>query len=187
MIFSMKRKRLFLLFILVVFLFFMINKQISLFYPIEYKEQIRRYATTYHVDPFLVASIIKVETNFKTNQTSSKGALGIMQLMPTTAFWISHKLNIKEIGLNKIQNNVDTNIQLGTWYIHHLFHVFKGNPIAVTAAYNAGPNQVKKWMKEGIWDGKEQSIKHIPFGQTRHYVKRVCYYYSKYKNIYKIL
>lgn len=59
----------------------------SWFYPIHYKAEIRQHSQTYEMDPFLVASIIRVETNYKTGRESKKGALGLMQLMPDTAKW----------------------------------------------------------------------------------------------------
>jgi soluble lytic murein transglycosylase len=79
------------------------------------------------------------------------------------------------------------NIRMGSWYLAALTREFKGNKIAVMAAYNAGPGNVHKWLDSGVWDGKRQTINKIPYGETRHYVQRVSWYYDKYKQIYKDL
>lgn len=63
----------------------------SWFYPIHFKDEIRKHSITYEIDPFLVTAIIRVETNFKTGRESKKGALGLMQLMPDTAKWALEK------------------------------------------------------------------------------------------------
>lgn len=64
---------------------------------------------------------------------------------------------------------------------------FKGNRVAAIAAYNAGPGNVHKWLKEGRWDGTRKNLGQIPFGETRHYVQRVLFFYDKYRAIYSHL
>jgi soluble lytic murein transglycosylase len=156
----------------------------SWFYPIHYKEEIKVQAEEYDVDPYLIASIIRVETNYKTGKESKKGALGIMQLMPDTAKWAMEKANLPEVTMHLIKHEPDDNIVIGTWYLSWLSKQFNGNRIAVIAAYNAGPGNVKRWIEDGVWDGQYDSVKNIPFGETRHYVQRVVYYYNQYMDIY---
>lgn len=181
----LRKKRVLLVLFLgfVVVLFFSTN-WMSWFYPIYYKENIREQAERYDVDPFLIASIIRVESNFKLGKESKKGALGLMQLMPDTAQWAMEQAKIPEVTMDHIKHKPEASIEIGTWYLRSLDNQFKGNRIAVIAAYNAGPGKVEGWLKKGVWDGKLESVKDIPIGETRHYIQRVIYYYNQYTRIY---
>jgi soluble lytic murein transglycosylase len=107
-----------------------------------------------------------------------------MQIMPDTANWIMDSTQIQKVPLDDVKHKPATNIELGTWYLHNLSMKFQDNPVAIVAAYNAGSGNVQEWLNKGVWDGKEESIKQIPFGETRHYVQRVIYYYRQYTKIY---
>ena len=76
------------------------------------------------------------------------------------------------------------NIQVGSWYLSQLTKKFEGNKVAVIAAYNAGPTRVQKWLDDGTWDGTRQNVHKIPYGETRHYIQRVTFFYEKYKSLY---
>ncbi|GAK38725.1 lytic transglycosylase domain-containing protein [Paenibacillus urinalis] len=180
-----KKRSLLVLFIAFVLLLFLNTNWMSWFYPIHYKEQIRTHSENYEVDPFLVASIIRVESNYKLSRESKKGAIGLMQLMPDTANWILETARLDNVTLDELKHEPDANIQMGTWYLDYLSDHFEGNPIAAIAAYNAGQGNVGSWIKEGKWDGHLDTIGEIPIGETRHYVQRVVYYYNQYKDIYK--
>lgn len=179
-----KKRVLLLLFIGFTAILFLSTNWMSWFYPIYYKNEIRTHSNTYEIDPFLVAAIIRVETNFKTGRESKKGAIGLMQLMPDTAKWALEKAKLPDVSLERLKEEPSANIELGTWYLSSLSRKFEGNRIAVIAAYNAGPGKVQRWLDEGDWDGTEAAVKNIPIGETRHYVQRVIYYYDQYTEIY---
>ncbi|KGE16313.1 lytic transglycosylase domain-containing protein [Paenibacillus wynnii] len=179
-----KKRVLLLLFIGFTAILFLSTNWMSWFYPIYYKDEIRKHSQTYNIDPFLVAAIIRVETNYKTGRESKKGALGLMQLMPDTANWALEKAKLPDVSLERLKQEPSANIELGTWYLRSLSRQFDGNRIAVIAAYNAGPGNVQRWLKQGAWDGTEEAVKSIPIGETRHYVQRVIYYYEQYTEIY---
>ncbi|WP_429368966.1 lytic transglycosylase domain-containing protein [Paenibacillus sp. DS2015] len=179
-----KKRVLLLLFLSFVILLFFNTNWMSWFYPISYKEEIIEQAEMYEVDPFLIAAIIRAESNFKPGKESKKGALGIMQLMPDTAKWAMEMAKLPDVSLDRIKHEVRPNIQLGTWYISFLSKQFDNNRTLAIAAYNAGQGNVRSWMDKGLWDGQEETIKEIPIGETRHYVQRVLYYYEKYTDIY---
>ncbi|ASA20339.1 lytic transglycosylase domain-containing protein [Paenibacillus donghaensis] len=179
-----KKRVLLLLFIGFTAILFLSTNWMTWFYPIHYKEDIRRHSITYEIDPFLVAAIIRVETNFKTGRESKKGAIGLMQLMPDTAKWALEMAKLPDVSLEELKHEPSANIELGTWYLSSLSRQFDGNRTAVIAAYNAGPGNVKKWLEEGSWDGMEGTVKDIPIGETRHYVQRVKHYYDQYTEIY---
>ncbi|MFS0723169.1 lytic transglycosylase domain-containing protein [Paenibacillus sp. 1P07SE] len=170
-----------------VVLFIRSDRIEQMMYPIHYREDIRASASNYKVDPYLLAAIIRSETNYQTGRESSKGALGIMQIMPDTADWIIDQANFTSVTMDDIHHRADVSIEMGSWYIHSLSKQFDQNTIAAVAAYNAGPGNVKRWMSEQVWDGTLDQLSDVPFGETRHYVKRVFYYYEKYKSLYPTL
>lgn len=186
--FKRRRRLLLLLLVVVIGILFIRSEWLGrTIYPIYYKEEIIRNANLYQLDPLLVASIIRVESNFKPEAVSPKGALGIMQLMPDTAEWILKKENFGSVTVEDVGRKPDVGIRLGTWYIQDLLRQFDGNLVVSLAAYNAGPGNVRQWLKNKTWSGEESTIGDIPFGETRHYVQRVLYYYGKYKQVHKNL
>lgn len=181
----LRKKRVFaLLFIFfVVVLFYNSDWLGKWIYPIRYADDIAISAKNYKVDPYIIAAIIRVETNFNPNKVSKKGAVGLMQLMPNTAEWIVERAGYAAETTNSL-HRADVNIEVGAWYLKSLYNQFDNNPIAVLVSYNAGPGNTRKWMDNGTWDGTIENIGQIPFGETRHYVQRVLYYYDKYAELY---
>ncbi len=155
-------------------------------YPIHYKQMIIEQSRAHSVDPYLIAAIIRVESNYKLDKTSEKGAVGLMQLMPQTAQWITQRTRGEISNVKQLQDPM-MNIRYGTWYVHFLSdqvvpkEATKEVEISlIAAAYNAGPGNVLKWSRQGVWDGTLMQSSKIPFGETRHYLNRVHYYYDKY-------
>ena len=190
----LRKKRVFaFLFIGVIVLLFLQEDRLGRWmYPVAYEQEILISAAQQGVDPILIAAIIRVESNFRPDRVSRKNAVGLMQLMPDTAEWIVRQANYADITLERLKRE-DVNILLGAWYLRYLYRLFepyasertaKDAMAVVTAAYNAGPGNVERWLREGTWDGTYGNAKHIPFGETRHYVQRVLYYYEKYSSLY---
>jgi soluble lytic murein transglycosylase len=184
-----KRKRVILPLILIIIsaLFLQSEWLGRWIYPISYTNEIKRNASDYQLDPLLIASIIRVESNYKLDAVSPKGAVGIMQIMPETAAWILEHDNFGTLSVNDAGKEAHAGIKLGSWYFKELTRQFNGNLVASIAAYNDGPGKVRQWLENGVWDGKEQTLRDIPYGETRHYVQRVMYYYKKYQKIYETL
>ncbi|MFX3634046.1 MAG: lytic transglycosylase domain-containing protein [Candidatus Pristimantibacillus sp.] len=182
-----KRVLLILLIGLIAIMFFNSDWMGRVMYPIKFKEDIRASASNYDVDPHLIAAIIRAETNFTTGQVSKKGALGLMQIMPDTASWVVEQAGFEKVSEEILRNRADVSIEVGSWYLKSLHKQFDQNQVAAVAAYNAGPGNVRKWMDSGKWDGKFETSDQIPYGETKHYVQRVIYYYNKYKELYPIL
>lgn len=156
----------------------------KLMYPIQYVEEVKEAAEHFQVDPFLILAVMKIESGFKQERSSRKGAEGLMQLMPETARWAN-----EQSGLNKDPHSYRydprDNILLGTWYLSYLLEKYEGDYVKTLVAYNAGQGNVDRWLDEGVWDGREYTVDQVPFGETRHYVKRALFYYDRYKTIYK--
>ncbi|MBB6670994.1 lytic transglycosylase domain-containing protein [Cohnella nanjingensis] len=181
-----RRKRWFLALLLIVLAVLFIRSDWigRMIYPISYEEEIHRSADHYQVDPLLIAAIIRVESNFKAQAVSPKGAIGIMQIMPDTADWILKQDDFNGLTVQQAGERADAGIRLGTWYVRELQRQFKGDLVQTLAAYNAGPGKVRQWLERKTWDGKEETLRDIPYGETRHYVQRVLFYHKKYKQLY---
>ncbi|BCJ88036.1 lytic transglycosylase domain-containing protein [Effusibacillus dendaii] len=180
----MKKRYLLVAVILITLLTMLASKPIlKWMYPLYHYDVIRENGLAYNVDPLLIAAIVHVESKFQETNVSRAGAVGLMQLMPDTAEWISQQSGI----LYQSQTDLaqpGVNIKLGSWYVAYLEKRFNGNRVAAIAAYNSGPNRVDNWLKSGTWDGTLEHLDQIPVGETRHYVQRVLYNYERYKEIY---
>lgn len=153
-------------------------------YPILYRENIEKYSKVYHLDPYFVMSVIYVESGFKSNATSTRGAMGLMQIMPKTGEWIAGKLKLENFQ-NEMLLDVAYNINLGCWYLNNLREKYDNDQVLSLAAYNAGSGNVNKWLTlpENSEDGK--TLYNIPYEETRNYIDKVMKAYAKYKWIYK--
>lgn len=182
------------LFLLLLFLLFYNTDHIGqLMYPIKYKEEIHTSAENFDISPLFIASIIRTESNYKPHLASQYDAVGLMQIMPDTADWIISRGGYP-LEMKDQMTDAKINIEMGTWYIHWLTDHFKDQLSGqisiedqisiIAAAYNAGHNRVSQWLDNETWDGQYNTREQIPFGETRHYIKRVLYYYKKYHAFY---
>lgn len=157
---------------------------ISALYPVGYKDYINRYSKEYNLDPFLVASIINVESKYDKNATSSKNARGLMQIGESTGKWASEVLQITSYTADMLYNP-EVNIRIGTWYLNQLNKEFDNNLELVLAAYNAGSGNVNKWLVDGEYSRNGEELHTIPFKETKDYLKRVKMNYEVYSRAYK--
>ncbi len=147
---------------------------LELRFPLNHRQQVDLHAKDHGIDSAWIYAILRQESAFATDARSSAGALGLMQLMPNTARQVASKekrdsFTSKDLFLPKI------NIQLGTSYLTQVYQRLQENPVLATAAYNAGPNRVLKWLPNetqpmDVW------IETVPFHETREYLKRVVAY-----------
>ena len=131
-------------------------------FPLRYKDDIKRAAGEFCVDPVLVAAVIRAESNFDARATSAKGARGLMQLLPSTAEFVA---GLVSMDAYELENSRD-NIRLGTAYLRYLFDKF-GDTRTVLIAYNAGEGNVVRWLGDG------DVLTGSPFPETNAYVERV--------------
>lgn len=153
-------------------------------YPLAYRNIIVKNSQEYKVDPFLIASIINVESRYDKLALSSKDAKGLMQISPQTGQWASEILEME----NYKEGNLfqpEINIEMGTWYVNRLFKEFDGELELVLAAYNAGSGNVNKWLVDEEYSEDGLSLKKIPFKETEDYLVRVDHNYKVYSMIYK--
>lgn len=178
-------KRLMLLGVAAIIIFFVVALTPypwRLLYPLNYQQIIVQEAKQAQLDPSLVAAVINVESRWQVDAVSRKGAKGLMQLMPTTAEWIAEKTGQAAVTEQELFLP-ETNIRLGVSYLTDLLTHFGSETLAL-AAYNGGRGNVKTWLDEGLWDGKQDTIEAIPFGETRRYVLKVEAQRKIYSRIY---
>ena len=182
----LRAKRLLFLLVLLFIVVLLIGYSrpfLRMLYPIPYKEEITKYAGQFDLDPLLVTAVIRVESKFIPEARSSKGAIGLMQLMPETARWAAGQMGIEYSEASLLDPEV--NILIGCWYLSFLEHQYNGNFTAALAAYNGGGKFVDQWLSEKRWDGSFEDIENVPFPETREYVKRVMKNYRMYQRIYE--
>lgn len=142
-------------------------------FPIVYKDHIAKAAQQTSVNPLLIYAVARQESAFTPDAKSTAGAVGLMQLLPSTAKQTAQKNGLSFTPQDLIKP--EKNIALGSRYLDHLLGVFDGNRILAAAAYNAGPSRVRKWLNKeknaqlpyDVW------IETIPFKETRGYVQNV--------------
>jgi len=144
-------------------------------FPLAYNRQVLKVAQQQRVSPPLLFAIARQESAFAADAKSPAGALGLMQLMPSTARYTARKAGVRYRKHDLL--TPETNITLGSHYINELLTQFDGNRILASAAYNAGPSRVKKWLSNtdkqldhDIW------VEIIPFKETRKYVQNILSY-----------
>ena len=149
-------------------------------YPLKYEIEIKLNAQKFSVKPELVASIINAESKFKEKSISKKGAVGLMQLMPSTAKFAFEKLYGQEIEISQLYAGKENgilfdpakNIEIGTFYLSYLFKKFN-NLQLVICAYNAGEGKVRNWLSDERYSKDGQSLYKIPYKETSLYLEKV--------------
>ena len=151
----------------------------KLVYPEEYPNIVSKYATIYSVPEELVYAVIKVESNFDPETVSSAGAMGLMQMLPSTYEWLTGKLG--DSYSEQMLFDPETNIKYGTYYLQYLYSRF-GTWEKAIIAYNWGEGNFSRFLEsEGYTEGDYDSI---PVTETRNYVKKVMHHWKKYEKLY---
>lgn len=158
--------------------------QMRFVYMWDYQQDIITYSEKNNIDPFLVAAIIKNESNFKHKAVSGVGAVGLMQIMPETGRWIAEQMGLENYKDSDLYIT-KTNIRMGCWYVGELDHEFKHNMMLLMIAYNAGRGQTRAWMQENGWTYDFNNAQAIPYPDTREYVTKVLQDRDKYYLLYK--
>ena len=142
-------------------------------YPLRYKEIVKGHARNYRLEPALVAAVIYQESRFRPTVRSKTGAVGLMQLMPTTAKGIAARTGGTQFHVDDLLDP-ELNVRYGSWYLRYLIDRY-GDEKTALAAYNAGQSNVDAWRADGGG---------IRFPETRHYVSRVEHLKKVYRRTY---
>ena len=153
-------------------------------YPKRHADIVRKECKLYGIEENLIYSIMKVESNFKEDASSKAGAKGLMQIMDSTAIEVS-----KQIGIENFEPNMlykpEINIAIGTKYFSDLLKKYDNNVTMALIAYNAGQGNVDKWLEDKTITYKEESLKNIPYEETRVYWQKVLREYNSYNILYE--
>lgn len=142
-------------------------------FPLLFQDKVISHSQQASIDPAWTYGVIRRESAFIRDARSSKGAVGLMQLMPATAKWVSRSVKQVKYRRSSQLTHADTNLALGTHYLNKMLKRFGGQTVLATAAYNAGEHRVDRWLpKESELDA-ERWIENIPFKETREYVAAV--------------
>jgi soluble lytic murein transglycosylase len=150
--------------------------------PLTNADVIRQQAAEKHLDPALIAGVIYAETKFDA-RPSPAGAQGLMQILPQTAEFLAHKsgattFTVADLGTPQV------NIAYGSYYLRDLLDHYNGKTVLALAAYNGGEANVDRWVDDARRDGKQMTIRAIPFPETRAYVQRVLHAQREYRHTY---
>lgn len=141
-------------------------------YPLGYKNYVNQYAKKYNLDPAIIYAISRQESHFNGKAKSHAGAMGVMQLMPTTAKRVAKDYKIPYRNKWNLLTE-QTNIRLGSAYLQKMLDNHDGNLVLAAAAYNAGPHRVKKWTEKNNSIATDIWIELVPFKETRNYLKKI--------------
>ena len=137
------------------------------------------------LDPYLVASLIRQESEFNAGAVSGAHAYGLMQLIPSTG-----KENAKKEGMKHFDTaellNPSINLELGTRNLRSVLDRFGGQPEYALAAYNAGETPVRQWMASGDYKDLPEFVESIPYSETREYVQAILRNRELYRQVYGV-
>ena len=152
-------------------------------FPLAFWKMVQQHAEQRGIDPYLILALIRQESLFDTRARSPAAAVGLMQLLPSTARRIA-----KEVGMaSPSPENLfepEVNLALGTQYLKDLLQRYSNNWFKAIAAYNAGEAAVDRWEKEIVTNDIEEFVERIPYLETRGYVKLVMRNHRIYKKLY---
>ena len=151
---------------------------LELRFPLAYTDLILQQTAETHLDPAWIIAIARQESVFSPDVVSHAGAIGLMQLMPATAQQTAARIGLPKPSRRDL-TDPGLNVRLGATYLAQMAERFDGHPALASAAYNAGPHRVERWLPKqplaaDIW------IATIPFNETRGYVRRVLAYRTIY-------
>lgn len=149
-------------------------------FPLAYFTPIRKWSNQRNLNPFLVLSLMRQESRFQPKIRSVAGAVGLMQVLPETAEWVSGKAGLKDYQID----GIDDNINLGTWYLDYTHRNYNDNSMLAISSYNAGPGNVDRWVKQNSVTDVDVFVEDIPFPETKNYVKSVSENYWNYLRLY---
>ena len=153
-------------------------------HPTKFRQEIREISTEYDLPAQVVASIVNIESSYKTNAKSNKNALGLMQIKLSTAEYLKNLYNLETEVDEQALFNAETNLKFGCLYLKYLLNKFEDLPTAL-AAYNAGETRVRTWLSDKTFsvDGKTLTI--IPYAETANYIKKFYKNLKFYSKVYK--
>jgi soluble lytic murein transglycosylase len=155
----------------------------QLLFPRPYWNDLVQRANQNGLDPFLVASLIRQESEFNAGAVSPANAYGLMQLIPSTGKQMAKRQGIKHFKTNELLNP-EINLQLGTANLREVIDRFGGRVEYALAAYNAGDGPIRQWLASGDYKDVVEFVESIPYTETREYVQAILRNREMYRTVY---
>jgi soluble lytic murein transglycosylase len=152
-------------------------------FPRPWWADLKKHAVENQLDPYLVAALIRQESEFNPAAVSHADAIGLMQLLPTTGKRMARELKVRKYSVGMLADPA-INVQFGTRYFREMVQKFDGNLEAALAAYNAGVDRVQEWRSSGNFREPAEFVESIPFTETREYVQAILRNASIYHHLY---
>jgi soluble lytic murein transglycosylase len=152
-------------------------------FPLPYRQDLERYAKQNDLDVFLMAALIRQESEFDPKAVSRADARGLAQIMPATGRELSRRLKVPRFTVASLFQPA-TNLQLGTFYLKSLTNQTGGNVEAALAAYDAGLTRARAWLGWGEFREPAEFVETVPFSETRNYVQTVLRNADVYRRLY---
>src|ERR1700733_4660661 len=152
-------------------------------FPLPYRKALEEYCRAQMLDPYLMAALIRQESEFNPNAVSRANARGLAQVMPATGRQLSRKLGMPRFRTAMLFTP-DTNLKLSTYYLKQLSDELQGKWEATLASYNAGKSHVTTWLASGNYREPAEFVESIPFNETRAYVQSVLRNAEVYRKLY---
>ncbi len=152
-------------------------------FPMPYRKSLEEYCRAQMLDPYLMAALIRQESEFNAKAVSPANARGLAQVMPATGRQLSRKLKIPRYSTAMLFTP-DMNLKLGTFYLKQLSDELQGKLEAALASYNAGKSHVTNWMASANYREPAEFVESIPFNETRVYVQSVLRNAEVYRRLY---
>ena len=149
-------------------------------FPFPYQTQIMNQGKQQELNPLLSISVMRKESTFDPKIDSRVGALGLMQVLPSTAKWVAQNMKLTEYDLLQPEDN----IKIGTWYLAHNHQRYDNNSLLAIASYNAGTGNVNQWKRRYSLNDPDIFVENIPFPETKDYVEGVFGNYWNYLRLY---
>lgn len=152
-------------------------------FPRPYWADLKKFSVANGLDPYLVASLIRQESEFNPVAVSRANAVGLMQLLPRTGKLVAHQVAMKRYNPSQLYT-APVNLELGTRYFRGMVDQFGGSFEQALAAYNAGSDRVEEWMGQGKYRDAAEFVESIPFTETREYVQAIMRNATVYRQLY---
>ena len=159
------------------------DKLWKLAFPIPYRKALEEYSREYSLDPYLVAALVRQESEFNARAVSRSNAYGLAQVLPSTGRQLSRKLGMRGFRANMLFQP-DTNLHMGTYYLRTLLDQLQGQSEQALASYNAGKRHVTTWLTWNQFREPAEFVETIPFNETRNYVQTVLRNADVYRRLY---
>ncbi len=156
---------------------------LEILFPRPYWSDVKSYAAANQLDPYLMASLIRQESEFNPSAISSANAYGLMQLLPSVGKKLAHEVKLRGYSTATLLQP-GANIRLGTRYFREVLDENGGAVEYALAAYNAGSNRVSDWRAQGKYRDTQEFVESIPFTETREYVQAIMRNMDVYRKLY---